>query len=126
MENHNQQPHQNNSFNVFVGLLVGSVAGAVTMLLLAPQSGEETRKKIQEKGMELRDRTFEAVEGTMSQVRAKTNELTSSGREKFDELKASGREKLNDLKQQGQELVVEKLDRVSEAAEAGKKAIQKP
>ena len=31
-------------------MLIGSLAGAVTMLLLAPQSGEDTRTQIQEKG----------------------------------------------------------------------------
>jgi gas vesicle protein len=83
------------------------------MLLLAPRSGKDTRMQIQEKGLELRDRTNEIVEDTLAQVRSSVNKIT-----------LDGREKLKELKQHGQELAVEQLDHVSEAAQAGKKAIQ--
>jgi len=94
-------------------MLVGGLAGAVTMLLLAPQSGKDTRIQLQEKGIELRDRTTGMVEDAMARARLNANKLTMDGREKIKE-----------LKQHGQELAVEQLDRVSEAAQAGKKAIQ--
>lgn len=103
----------NNVFGVLVGMLIGGLAGAVTMLLLAPRSGKETRKQIQEKGIELRDRTTELMEDTVAQVRTKAEKITVGGREKFKQ-----------LKQHGQELMVEQLDHVSEAAQAGKKAIK--
>jgi gas vesicle protein len=76
--------HNNNFVSVLGGLLVGGLAGAIAMLLLAPQSGKETRMQISE----------------------------------------GGRRKFTELKQQSQELVVEQLDHVSEAALAGKKAVQ--
>jgi gas vesicle protein len=98
---------------VLVGALVGGLAGAVTMLLLAPQSGEETRTQIQEKSIELRDRTAEKVEEAMEQLRAERKKLT-----------ASGRDKAKELLEQGQALVAEQLEHVSDAAQAGKKAIQ--
>ena len=102
-----------NPLNVVVGMLIGGLVGAVTMMLLAPRSGKDTRKQIQEKGIELRDRTNEIVEETLAQVRSSVDKLTLDGREKF-----------NELRQQGQELAVEQLDHVSEAAKAGKKALQ--
>ena len=89
MINQNQKS-QNNIFSVLAGLFVGSLAGAVTMLLLAPQSGEDTRMKIQKKGMELRDRTFEIVEDTVTKARSKTNNLAKSGRKKIKELDLDG------------------------------------
>lgn len=115
MNNENQEYTYptNNILNVLMGMLVGGLAGAVTMLLLAPQSGKDTRIQLQKKGIELRDRTTELVEDTMTQVRSGANRITSGGREKAKE-----------LLQQGQALVVEQLDHVSEAAQAGKKAIQ--
>jgi gas vesicle protein len=115
MNNENQVPEyrKSNVFGVLVGMLIGGLAGAVTMLLLAPQSGENTRMQIQEKGIELRDRTTEIVEDVMEQVRMDRNKLTTEGRKKAKE-----------LIHQGQELVVEQLDRVSDAALAGKKVIQ--
>jgi hypothetical protein len=53
------------------------------------------------------------VEDAMAQIRLDRNKLT-----------VEGRQRARDLLQQGQELVVEQLDRVSDAAQAGKKAIQ--
>ena len=106
-ENQDYKYHTNNNIlNILGGMLVGSLAGALTMLLLAPQSGKETRKQIQEKGIELRDRTTELVGDTMTQVRSQANKITVG------------------LKDRGQELAVKQLDQVSEAAQAGKKAIQ--
>jgi gas vesicle protein len=115
MNNENPGPvyRKSNKFGVLVGMLIGGLAGAVTMLLLAPQSGEDTRMQIQEKGIELRDRTTGMVEDVMAQVRSDKNKFSIEGRQKAKE-----------LLQQGQDLVVEQLDRVSEAAQAGKKAIQ--
>jgi gas vesicle protein len=105
--------YHTNPLNVLVGMVIGGLAGAVTMLLLAPQSGKDTRTQIQKKSLELRDRTAEMVQDTMAQVRSSVNKITLDGRERFKE-----------LKQHGQELAVEQLDHVSEAAQAGKKAIQ--
>lgn len=115
MVNQNQQPeyHGNNILGVLAGVVIGGLAGAVAMLLLAPQSGKETRAQLQEKGIELRDRTSEIVEETMAQVRLNANKVM-----------VGGREKIKELTQRGQELAVEQLDRVSEAAQDGKKAIQ--
>ena len=53
----------NNDFGAFlVGFIVGGLTGAAVSLLFAPQSGEETRKIIQDKAIELRDRASETVE----------------------------------------------------------------
>ena len=112
-ENQETESHNTNILGILAGLLIGTLAGAVTMLLLAPQSGEATRLQIQEKGIELRDRTTGIMEDAMAQVRLDRNKLTMGGRQKAKE-----------LLQHGQTLVVEQLDRVSEAAQAGKKAIQ--
>jgi gas vesicle protein len=102
-----------NVAGILAGLFIGGLAGAITMLLMAPRSGEDTRSQIQEKGIELRDRTVGIVEDAMAQVRLDRNKFAMSGRRKTKE-----------LLHQGQELLVEQLDRVSEAAQAGKKAIQ--
>ena len=105
-ENQEYRHPANNTLNVLAGMLIGGLAGAVTMLLLAPQSGKDTRMQIQKKGIELRDRTTEMVEDTMAQVRTNANKITMG------------------VKNYGQELAVEQLDHVSKAARAGKKAIQ--
>ncbi len=113
-DNQELQYHNNNNvFSIFMGVLIGSLAGAATMLLLAPQSGKDTRIQIQKKGIELRDQTSKMIEDTMAQVRSSADKISMNGREKAGE-----------LLQQGQTMLVEQLDHVSEAAEAGKKAIK--
>lgn len=97
---------QNNTLSVMGGMLVGALAGAVTMLLLAPQSGKDTRKQIQEKGIELRDRTTEMIDDTFAQIRTNVNKVTM------------------DVKDYSQEQAVEQLENIFDAAQAGKKAIQ--
>jgi len=115
MSDKNQEPeyHTRNIFSVVVSLLIGCLAGAVTMLLLAPQSGKRTRIQIQEKGAELRDRATGMVENAVTQARLDGNKLTRDGRRKAKE-----------LLHQGQDLVAEQLEHISDAAKAGKKAIQ--
>jgi gas vesicle protein len=51
-----------------VGFLVGAVAGGVTALLLAPQSGEETRALIGERSIELRDKAVETSKQAYTQA----------------------------------------------------------
>jgi gas vesicle protein len=111
-ENQKLEKH-NNALSILASLVIGGLAGALTMLLLAPQSGEETRIQLQKKGIELRDLTTTMVGDTMAQVRLNTNRITMNGREKFKE-----------LKHQGQELAVEQLDHIMAAAEAGKAAVK--
>jgi gas vesicle protein len=113
-ENQEYKVRTNNTLGVLIGMLVGGLAGAVTMLLLAPQSGKDTRIQIQKKGVELRDRTNEMIEDTMEQVRSRANKIS-----------ADGREAIKELTQQGQKIAVEQLDRVSEVVAAGKTAVQR-
>jgi gas vesicle protein len=68
----------NNTLNILLGMLIGSVAGALAMLLLAPQSGKDTRRQIQKQGIELRDRTTGMVEDTLAQVRSNPNRVEMS------------------------------------------------
>jgi gas vesicle protein len=98
---------------VLAGLLVGGLAGAGAMLLLAPQSGKETRAQLQQKTMELRDKTAETVEQALAQAKSRTHEITADVREKSAE-----------LKKHGQQILVKQLDHVADAAEAGKTAVK--
>lgn len=95
------------------GLLLGGLAGASTMLLLAPQSGKRTRYQIQEKSIELRDQTVKTVEDAVAQVRTKANQITNNLHQQAE-----------DLQQRGQELLDEQKERWSPIVEAGKTAVQ--
>lgn len=112
-ENLGSEYHNGNILGVFLGLLIGGLAGAAAMILLAPQSGKDTRKQIQKTGIQLRDRATGVMEEAMGQVRSNANTIMTGGRKKIKE-----------LKQQGQKLAVEQLDRVSSAAKAGRTAVK--
>ena len=81
------------------GFVIGGLIGAGVALLMAPQSGEETRQIIKDKSIELRDRAIETAEE--AQKRA----------EEFQE--------------RGKQIYGEQVQRVQEAVDAGKKAIKK-
>ena len=102
-----------NTMSVLIGMVIGSLVGAITMLLFAPQPGEKTRAELQEGALKLRNRTTTTVKDTMTQVKSKANQL-----------KVEVQKKAQDMGHQGQEILVKQLENVSHAAEAGKKAIQ--
>lgn len=104
--------HQNNNvFGVLTAALVGGLAGAGAMLLLAPQSGEKTRSQIQEKGIELRDQTTGMVDTAMAKAWLTRKKIMRDGRRK-----------VNELVHHAQMLVIEQVENVSDAAKTWKKA----
>jgi len=98
---------------LLAGLLIGGLAGAAAMLLLAPQSGKKTRAKIQQKSAELRNQTVETVEDAVAQARVKARHITAGVHEQAEE-----------LQQRGQAMLNEQRERLSTVIEAGKKAAQ--
>lgn len=111
-ENQTTEGNSRHFLSVLVGMLIGSLAGALTMLFIAPQSGKATRILIQEKGIHLRDQVSDMMEVAIAQVSKDRKKITMEGQKKAGEIFHSG-----------QALVVEQLEHVSEAALAGKKAI---
>ena len=51
--------NNNDFFTFFTGMVIGSLVGAATALMLAPQSGEETRALLRDKSIELKDKAVE-------------------------------------------------------------------
>ncbi|HLD93091.1 MAG TPA: YtxH domain-containing protein [Anaerolineales bacterium] len=88
----------------FAGFLMGGLIGAAVALLMAPASGEETRKYIREKGIELRDRTVESLEAAAEEARQRADELTKLARERANELTKEARELSGELRGRADEL----------------------
>ena len=60
---------ENNDFVSFLaGMIIGGLVGAAAAMLMAPQSGEETRALIRDKGIELKDKAVDV--GQDMQLRA--------------------------------------------------------
>ncbi|MGB8215232.1 MAG: YtxH domain-containing protein [Anaerolineales bacterium] len=76
------------NFGMFlVGFVVGGVAGAVAALLLAPQSGEETRTLIKDKSIELRDMAAEQADVFATRAGEVTTEARTRGKKLVDSAK---------------------------------------
>lgn len=71
---------------LLTGLAVGGLVGAVSMLLLAPQSGKRTRAKLQRQGQELRDQTAETVEDAVAQAQVTASHIKHDIRKQAKEL----------------------------------------
>lgn len=65
------------------GLLVGLGFGVAIGLLMAPQTGEDTRAQLGEQGIMLRDRST----GLTGQLRARATDALSQGREIYQRTK---------------------------------------
>lgn len=63
------------------GFVIGGLIGAGVALLMAPQSGEETRALITDKSIELRDRAAE----TATDYQAKAGEFASQTAQAYDQ-----------------------------------------
>lgn len=105
------QESNNHTLSVLIGVLVGGLAGAGTMFLLAPQSGAKTRMLIQERGSQLRDQTTGILEAGMAQVWLTKNRITRDARRKGKE-----------LVRHSQANMAERVESASDAAKAWKKA----
>ena len=99
--------------SLVTGLLIGGLVGAGTILLMAPQSGEQTRTELQQGVNQLRDRTTETVKDKITLVKSKTTQI-----------KEDVQDKANELQSQGKDLLARQLGRVAELAGAGKEAVE--
>jgi gas vesicle protein len=73
------------SGSVLVSFLLGGMVGAGLALLLAPQSGAETRRKIRELAEEVTEKTSDYVE----QAKEKVTSTIGKGKEIFEEKKSA-------------------------------------
>jgi gas vesicle protein len=95
------------------GLLIGGVAGAGAMVLLAPQAGKETRRLMRRKVREVREQTTGTIEGGMARARTKAHDMSTSILEQTEA-----------LQQRGHEALDEGMERFATAVDAGKTAVK--
>ena len=73
---------------VMVAFMLGAIAGAAVALLVAPASGEETRRKLGEKAREGRDKASEAARQGREFLRNQREGLSTAferGKEAFEQ-----------------------------------------
>jgi gas vesicle protein len=93
-----------------VGFIVGGLTGALAALLLAPQSGEDTRVVIKEKAIELKDKTGETIEDAYAQAEA----AAAEARARFEDLAQATRTRAEDLQKRGSVIIEEQRSRLGD------------
>ena len=91
------------------GFLVGGLVGAAVSLLMAPQSGEQTRTQIADKGIELRGR----ADAELEQFRVRAEKTLEDVRKQAEDLQSKSMETVDGAR-----------SRVTSAIEQGKEAAQ--
>jgi gas vesicle protein len=64
----------------FIGLAIGVLAGAAAALFLAPTSGEELRKQIGDKGIELKGQVEKLADEAKTQAQQQAGYVQEQGR----------------------------------------------
>ena len=121
MENYDEhEDHSGSAAMGFVaGMLIGGLAGAAAMLLIAPQSGQRTRVQIRRKSMALRDQAVDSVEDAVEQVRTTTQQISANVQKQGDKLQKQA----DKMQQRGQHALDQQKERWAPVVEAGQKAV---
>ncbi len=93
------------------GTLLGAAAGGMLALLLAPQSGEQTRQQIKESSIELREKAVEASTKAYEQAQ----EMTARSRIALEERVADLEAAINEGKKSGDKTKKEMTAKLDEA-----------
>jgi len=110
-------------FGAFLmGFIIGGLTGAVVSLLMAPQSGEETRALIKDKSIELRDKAQITAEEALARAEAAAAEARARADEIAMQLRERGNEVVTTAKTKGQEALSTAKEKGTEAVESVKKA----
>lgn len=103
--------NQNSDFGAFLsGFIVGGLVGAAIALLIAPQSGEETRVMIRDRSIELKDKAVEAAEDARIRAEAAAEEA---------------RTRADEIKHRGQQIYLDQKGKLESAIDSTKDAYQK-
>lgn len=97
------------AFGFLTGLAIGALVGAAVAIVLAPQSGEETRDFLRNKAQE---------------AKGKALDLASDLKDIAGNVAGDLRAQADQLTQKGRDLIDKARTRVSEAVDAGKNAAQ--
>lgn len=122
---------ENNDFGSFVaGFALGALAGAVVSLLMAPQSGEETRQIIKDRAIELKDKGDETFEETKRKAEiaykdalAKAEELSAVTKQHAEDLGVSLKHRVEEMRGMAEKTSDKTTGKVDEVVAKADKAI---
>jgi gas vesicle protein len=76
---------KNDGFKILSGFFIGAIGGLLTGILIAPESGKDTRKKISDTANKIKDDLSEfadeTLEATKKSISETIDELLENGKE---------------------------------------------
>ena len=110
--------NNNSDFGAFLaGFVIGGLVGAASALLLAPQSGEETRTIIRDKSIELKEKATD----TTAEARTRAEAALKEAQARYDEVTRQAKAKTEELLQRGQVILEEQKSKIEKAVPTEKK-----
>ncbi len=88
----------NSGFAFFSGLVVGAAIGAIAGLLLAPEPGEETRKRLSDKTKALSDDLLDQFDDLKENVNQVLEDVKKTGNEVIEDVQKRGSKVIQDVK----------------------------
>lgn len=79
----------NSTSKILLGFIAGAAIGGALGILLAPDKGSETRRKIVEKGSEMGESLGESLTGFSETVKDKFNDVVENVKGSFNRTKNS-------------------------------------
>ncbi len=79
--------HSDDFGTFLIGFIIGGLSGAIAALMLAPQTGEETRTMIKDKAIELRDRAATTLEDTLEKTEKTATETVKKAGTLYEQAK---------------------------------------
>lgn len=108
----------NGDFGAFLaGFVIGGLVGAATALILAPQSGQETREKIAARSDELRHMSEERFQHVRETAASYANEYTEKVQEATSQAQEQARIVLDSGKEQAAKLRGQVISHTQSAVE---------
>jgi gas vesicle protein len=114
---------ERDEFGAFLlGFVIGGLTGAVASLLLAPQSGTQTRSMLKDKAIELgeqvsttADDTRAKAEAVLADAKARAETITADAKVKADEIVKSAKSGAEELVKTGTVVLEEQKAKVKKA-----------
>ncbi len=111
--------------NFLTGIVIGAIVGAAAGVLLAPESGEETRKKIADKTSGLKEDLETKFQEISEKIKNLENEALTGFKEKFYDVKGKVLDKYAHLSDKVEELEKDISSKYKELEKEAKEKLAK-
>lgn len=96
---------ENGLISLIAAFAVGGLVGAGIALLMAPQSGQETRSQIRDKGIAIKDKAVGTAEETKARAEKAIDDLANQTKDRVASMTHQGKEMIENEKAQLQEKI---------------------